>query len=179
MLELSDFDRNPLNNDPGVKSWINTLFYRFKVLTSIAFNLLTDKIYSLEDAHACCPSAQYVRVIILQSIGYNIVNVANQLSFTYHGIAPKLRVFILPPTESTKVSNFIHTLKNKQEVWHEMMATPTAPYRYYNPAQRPLSCSYRSSLPSQYEAFSCYQSQQCMPQAQLSWRTPKRLSDLV
>ncbi len=60
-----------------------------------------------------------------------------------------------------------------------MMSTPTAPHRYYNPARRPLPSPYRSPLPSQYEAFSRYKSQQRMPQAQLSWRTPKRPSGLT
>ncbi len=48
--ELSDFYCDALNNDPGVKSWVNTLSHRFKVPTSVAFGLLTDETYSLEDA---------------------------------------------------------------------------------------------------------------------------------
>lgn len=48
--ELSNFDRDALNNDPDVKSWINTLSYRFKVPTNIALDLLIDESYSLEDA---------------------------------------------------------------------------------------------------------------------------------
>ena len=50
-FELSNFDRDALNNDPGMKSWINTLFHRFKVPTSVALGLLTNKTYSLDDAH--------------------------------------------------------------------------------------------------------------------------------
>ncbi len=50
--ELSDFDCDALNNDPGVKSWINTLSYRFKVPTSVALGLLTDETYTLDDARA-------------------------------------------------------------------------------------------------------------------------------
>lgn len=48
--ELSDFDRDALNNDPGVKSWINTFSQRFKVPTSIALGLLTDETYFFNDA---------------------------------------------------------------------------------------------------------------------------------
>ena len=62
--ELSNFDRDALNNDPGMKSWINTLSHRFKVPTSVALGLLTDKAYSLNDAQARRPSAQYVRTIM-------------------------------------------------------------------------------------------------------------------
>ena len=177
--ELSDFDRDALNNNLGVKSWINTLFHRFKVPTSVALVLLTDETYSLEYACARRPPAQYVRAIMRHGIGYNIVNVANQLFFAYCGIAPELRVFILPPTKSTKSSDFICTLEEKQEVWHKMMATPTAPHRYYNPARRSLPSPYRPPLPSQYEAFLRYHSQQRMPQAQLSWRIPERPSGLA
>ncbi len=166
--ELSDFDRDAVNNDPRVKSWINTLSHCFKVLTSVALDLLTDEMYSLEDTHARRPPAQYVRAIMRHGIGYNIVDVANQLFFAYRGIAPKLRVFVSPPTESTKASDFIRALEKKQKVWHEMMATPAAPHRYYNPDQRPLPSPYRPPLPSQYDTFLRYQSQQCMPQAQLS-----------
>lgn len=49
-------------------------------------------------------------------IGCNIIDVANQLSFAYRGIAPELRVFVSPPTESTKAADFIRTLEEKQEV---------------------------------------------------------------
>lgn len=58
--ELSNFDRDALNNNPGVKSWINTLSYRFKLPTSIAFDLLTNKTYFLDDARTRQPPAQYV-----------------------------------------------------------------------------------------------------------------------
>lgn len=56
--KLSNFDWDALNNDPGVKSWINTLFYRFKVPTSIALGFRTDKTYCLNDARAHRPLAQ-------------------------------------------------------------------------------------------------------------------------
>ena len=154
--DLSDFDRDALNNDLGVKSWVNTLSHHFKVPTSVALSLLTDETYFLDDAQAQRPPAQYVRAIMQHGIGCNIVDIANQLSFAYRGLAPELRVFVSPPTESTKVADFIRTLEEKQKVWHEMMTTP-GPQRYFNPTQRPSP--YRPLLPSQAEAFSYYQSQ--------------------
>lgn len=62
--EFSDFNRNALNNNLGVKNWVNTLSYHFKVPISVAFGLLTDEIYYLDDAQARQPPAQYVRAII-------------------------------------------------------------------------------------------------------------------
>lgn len=50
--ELSDFDRNILNNDPGVKNWINTLSHRFKIPTSVALSFLTNKTYLIDNARA-------------------------------------------------------------------------------------------------------------------------------
>ncbi len=92
--ELSDFDRDALNKNLGVKSWINTLSHCFKVPTSVAFDLLTDETYSLEDVRARRPPAQYIRAIMQHGIGCNIVDIANQLSFAYCSIAPQLRVFV-------------------------------------------------------------------------------------
>lgn len=50
MSELSDFDCNALNNNPGIKSWINSLSYRFKVPTSIALGFPPNETYSLNNA---------------------------------------------------------------------------------------------------------------------------------
>ena len=58
--ELSDFDRDALNNDPSVKSWISTLSNRFKVPTSVALGLLTDETYLLDNARTRRPPTQYV-----------------------------------------------------------------------------------------------------------------------
>ena len=110
-----------------MKSWINTLSHRFKVPTSVALGLLTDEAYSLNNARARRPPAQYVRAIMQYCISCNIVNIANQLSFAYRGLAPELRVFISPPAESTKAADFIRALEEKQEVWDEMMTTPATP----------------------------------------------------
>ncbi len=174
--ELSDFDRDAFNNDPGVKSWVNTLSHRFKAPTSMALGLLIDETYSVDDAHARRPPAQYVRAIMRHGIGCNIVDIANQLSFAYWGLASELQVFVSPPTESTKAADFIRTFEEKQEVWHEMMTTPSKPPRYYNPAWR--SSPYRTLLPSQSKAFSRYQSQQRTPQSQQPWRISDRIFDL-
>lgn len=87
----------------------------------MAFGLFTNKTYFFDNAQAQRSPLQYVCAIIWHSIGYNIVNVANQLFFAYQGIASKLQVFVLPPTESTKAVDFICALKKKQEVWQKMM----------------------------------------------------------
>lgn len=42
-FELSDIDCNTLNNNLSVKSSIKTFSYHFKVLTSVALDLLTDE----------------------------------------------------------------------------------------------------------------------------------------
>lgn len=86
----------------------------------------------------------------------NIINVANYLSFAYQSLAPELQVFVLPPTESTKAADLICILKEKQEIWHEMITTSAGP-KYYNPAWMPLP--YKLLLASQAKVFSHYQSQ--------------------
>lgn len=53
--ELSDFNHDALNNNPRIKSWINTLFHRLKVPTSVALGLLTDESYLLKDVWARYP----------------------------------------------------------------------------------------------------------------------------
>lgn len=47
-----DFDCNVLNNDSGLKSWINTLFHSLKIPTSVVFGVLTNKIYFFDDVWA-------------------------------------------------------------------------------------------------------------------------------
>lgn len=125
--ELSNFDRNTLNNNPGMKSWINTISHCFKVPTSVAFGLFTNETYFLDDAQARQPLAKYVCAIIQHSIRCNIIHVANQLSFAYQGIAQELWVFVLQPTDLIKADNFICMLEEKQEIWHEMMTTLEMP----------------------------------------------------
>ncbi len=51
-FELSNFDCDALNNDPSMKSWVNTLSHCFKVHTSMALDLLTNETYSLNKAWA-------------------------------------------------------------------------------------------------------------------------------
>ena len=135
------------------------------MLTSITLGLLTNKIYSLNDVRTWQSPAQYVCAILRYGIECNIVDIANQLLFTYQGLAPELRVFVSYPTKSTKASDFIFTLEKKQEVWHKMMTTPVTFYRYYNSSQRPSPSPYRLLFPSQSEVFSTYQSQQRVPKA--------------
>ena len=108
-------------------------------------------------------------------IEYNIIEVANQLSFAYRGIVPELRVFVSPPNESTKAADFIRALEEKQGVWHEMMTAPSATQRYYNPARKPSP--YMLPLPSQSEFFACFQFQQRMSYTQLPWRRSERGPD--
>ncbi len=160
-LKLSNFDHNVLNNDPRIKSWINTLSQRFKIPTSVALGLLTDETYSLEDAQHRRLPAQYIRAIIRYGTGCNITEVANQLSFSYRGLFPELRVFVEPLTQSTRAVDFIRTLEEKQEVWYEMM-TDSASHRPYTQSRAtytPSRFSFRPLLLSQSEAFFCYQAQ--------------------
>lgn len=96
-----------------MKNWISTLSNRFKVPTSIALSLLTDKTYSLNDARARRFPAQYIRAIMRHGIGCNIVDIANQLFFAYRSIASELRVFVLLSTKITRASDFIRVLKKK------------------------------------------------------------------
>ena len=172
--EPSDLDRDALNNDPSVKSWVNTLSHHFKIPTSIALGFFMDETYSFDDVRARWPPAQYVHTIIRHGIGCNIVDVANQLSFAYWGLVPELQIFVSPPTKSTKAADFICTLEKKQEVWYEMMTT-AGTQQYYNPTQRPSP--YKAPLLSQAKTFSRYQSQYWGPVSQQPWQPSKRSSD--
>lgn len=132
--ELSNFDRNALNNNPGVKSWVNTLSYHFKIPTSMVLELFTDETYFFDDVQAQRPPVQYVCAIMRYGIECNIVDIANQRSFAYQGIAPELQVFMSLSTKSTKAIDFIHALEEKQEVWYKMMIALPGLQQYYNPA---------------------------------------------
>lgn len=79
----------------------------------MTFDLLTDETYFLNDAQAQQPPVQYVCAIMQHGIEYNIINIANQLSFIYQSIAPELRVFVLSLTKSIKAANFIRIFKKK------------------------------------------------------------------
>lgn len=48
-------------------------------------------------------------------IGYNIINITNQLFFIFQSLALELQVFALSLTESIRVANFIYTLEEKQK----------------------------------------------------------------
>ena len=173
--ELSNFNRDAFNNNPGVNSWVNTLSHCFKVPTSVALGLLTNETYFLDNARARRPPAQYVCAIMQHGIGWNIVNVVNQLRFAYRGLAPKLWVFVLPPTKLTKAVDFNHALEEKQEVWHEMMTTQAESQRFDNLAQR--SSPYKPPLPSQSKVFSRYQSQYWIPIIQQPWQPSEQSSE--
>ena len=83
---------------------------------NVTFGLFTDETYFLNDTQARRPPAQYVCAIMQNGIGYNIINIANQLSFVYQGPAPVLQVFVSRPNELTKAADFICVLEQKQEV---------------------------------------------------------------
>lgn len=57
---------------------------------------------------------------------------ANQLFFASCNIAPELRIFGLPSTESIRVADFIYALKEKQEILYKMMTILITSSRYYN-----------------------------------------------
>ncbi len=179
-FELDDQERKGLHRDLCVDSWITKLSRRFKVPTSIAWGFPTSKSYSLNNARQRRPLAQYVQAISWHGIGYNIVDADNQLSFVYRGLAPELRLFISPPTNTTKVSNFIQALEEKQGTWYDMLIsrplTQRSPFPqstgplclfYYSPQPclgtpetfRPPARQFERSLPSQSKALSRYQSQ--------------------
>lgn len=66
-----------------MKNWVNTLSHHFKVPISIALGLLTNETYSVNDIHARRPPTQYVCAIMQHGIGYNIIDITNQLFFAY------------------------------------------------------------------------------------------------
>lgn len=79
----------------------------------MALRLLINETYFLEDAYYCRPLIQYVCVILCHKLGCNIIDVANQLSFAYKGLAPNFRVFITPSIDTTKATDFIQALEEK------------------------------------------------------------------
>lgn len=79
----------------------------------MAFGFFTNETYSFNDSQARWPSTQYIRDIMLHGIRCNIVDIANQLFFSYQGLAPELRLFVSAPIKSTKIADFICVLKKK------------------------------------------------------------------
>lgn len=57
-------------------------------------------------------------------IAYNMIDIPNQLFFTYQGLILELQMFVSPPTKSTKTVNFICIFEKKQKVLHKMMTFP-------------------------------------------------------
>lgn len=80
----------------------------------MAFGLLTDETFFLEETSCHQPLAQYVCAIIYHGLGYIIVDIANQLSLAYRGLALELRLFITSSTNITKATDFICTFKEKE-----------------------------------------------------------------
>lgn len=116
-LQLNDFDRNTLNNNLDVKNYINTFFYYSRLPTSVPFGLFSNNTFFLNDAWAQRPAAKYVCAIMRYSIGYNIIKIANQLSSAYWGLDQEFQVFVSSLPKSTKATDFLCTLKKKQEIW--------------------------------------------------------------
>lgn len=48
---------------------------------SIALNLISNETYSFDNVQAQQSLAQYICIIMQDNIKYNIINIANQLSF--------------------------------------------------------------------------------------------------
>lgn len=74
---------------------------------SVALELLTDEAFFLEDTYCHQPLAQYICAIIYYRLRFNIVIIANQLSFAYRGLALELQVFVTSFINITKATNFI------------------------------------------------------------------------
>lgn len=51
-FELSNFNRNMFNNDPGMKYWVNILPHYFKIPINIVLGLFINEIYSVNDTQA-------------------------------------------------------------------------------------------------------------------------------
>lgn len=84
--------------------------------TSMAFWLFIDKTFSLEDAYCFQLPLKYIYVIIRNSLGCNIVDDTNQLSFAYKALAYKFQVFVTSLINTIKATDFICVLKEKKEI---------------------------------------------------------------
>lgn len=81
--------------------------------TNITFRFLTNETYFFNDVQTWYLLAQYVKAIICYNINCNIVDIANQLFYTYYNIALELKVFVSPLTKAIKTSDFIYTFEAK------------------------------------------------------------------
>lgn len=79
-------------------------------------NLLIDKTYFFNNIQARRLLVQYMQAVIYYEIGYNILNVINQLFFTYYSIALELRLFILLPIKAINASDYIYMFEKKQKI---------------------------------------------------------------
>lgn len=77
------------------------------------------------------------------AISCNILDVSNKFSFAYRGLAPELRIFIVPSSKLTKASDFIAALKKKKDCWIDM---PFQPLPQYNSQLQPRFQAFLSRL---------------------------------
>lgn len=61
--------------------------------------------------------------MIQLEIGYNIVDIANLLTFAYWSVVQKLKIFILFTIYIIKMSNYICLIKEQQETCFDMLVS--------------------------------------------------------
>lgn len=66
-----------------MKYKVHTLPHRFKRFIKVAFDLFNKETYFFDNAQIEQSPTQYVYAIMRYNIGYNIVNIPNQLFFAY------------------------------------------------------------------------------------------------
>ena len=119
--ELTNLERIGLRADNnGVDAWCSALIGRFKEPSGVALSKLTAEKYTIKNAKNRREPSAYVQAIIRHARAANIDGVLNQLTFAHEGLAPELRVFVDPPSETTSVSNFIKSLDLKKSAWFEL-----------------------------------------------------------
>lgn len=74
--KLRNFDRNALDNDRGMSTWIQTLLLQFKICPDTALGLLVDAAFLIADVRRRRPPSQYVKTIVRCYVGANIVEEA-------------------------------------------------------------------------------------------------------
>lgn len=74
--KLSNFDRNALDNDRGMSTWIQTLLLQFKICPDTTLGLLVDAAFLIADVRRRRPPSQYVKTIVRYYVGSNIVEEA-------------------------------------------------------------------------------------------------------
>lgn len=123
-------DQDNLNKDIGIGNWISIFSQCFKIFTSVILGFLISKTYFLNNTCRCHLFTQYIGAIIRYGIGYNIVNISNQLSFAYQDLAYNTRIFIFTSTTMTKASNFIKSIEEKQKTGNNILVSYLV-FRYF------------------------------------------------